>query len=258
MASHAISVGIGVGWQEMVGHCALDTAGCRYPTGSRFEGYALRLNTRSAHRFHCAPHSILPPTCARLPLLAFNQRVVTDAEILAGLRRGDSSAFDTIFREWYPRLVLISDRIVGERQVAEDLAQEVFLELWRRRETLSLETTVHAYLLQSVRNRSLNHLRHVQVRRRSAPEVVEMSGNSTPADAGAVAAELAVAIQDAMQSLTPRCREVFQLSREKGLKYSEIATTLGVSVKAVEAQMGKALRVLRERLAPWLPESETL
>lgn len=183
---------------------------------------------------------------------------MTDAEILAGLRRGETSAFDAIFRDWYSRLVLIADRIVGERQVAEDLAQEVFLELWRRRETLALETTVHAYLLQSVRNRSLNHLRHVQVRRRSVPDVVEMSGNSTPADAETVAGELAVAIEKAMQSLTPRCREVFQLSREKGLKYAEIATQLGVSVKAVEAQMGKALRTMREQLAPWLPESDSL
>ena len=183
---------------------------------------------------------------------------MTDAELLAGLRRGDTLAFDTIFRDWYPRLVLIADRIVGERQVAEDLAQEVFLELWRRRETLALETTVHAYLLQSVRNRSLNHLRHVQVRRRSAPEVIEMSGNSTSADAETVAGELAVAIEKAMQSLTPRCREVFQLSRQRGLKYAEIATLLGVSVKAVEAQMGKALRTMRERLAPWLPDSESL
>ncbi|MGV3709283.1 MAG: RNA polymerase sigma-70 factor [Gemmatimonas sp.] len=183
---------------------------------------------------------------------------MTDAELLAGLRAGDSAAFDTIFREWYPRLVLISDRIVGERQVAEDLAQEVFLELWRRRESLSLETTVHAYLLQSVRNRSLNHLRHQQVRRRSVADVIEMSGTSKPADAEAVAGELKIAIENAMASLTPRCREVFQLSRERGLKYAEIASQLGVSVKAVEAQMGKALRTMREHLAQWLPESESL
>ena len=203
-------------------------------------------------------HTIMSAECTHPTPDVSPARVVTDAELLAGLRRGESSAFDTIFRDWYARLVLIADRIVGERQVAEDLAQEVFLELWRRRETLALETTVHAYLLQSVRNRSLNHLRHVQVRRRSATEVVEMSGSSTPADAETVAGELAVAIEQAMQSLTPRCREVFQLSRERGLKYSEIATQLGVSVKAVEAQMGKALRTMREHLAPWLPEAESL
>ena len=58
--------------------------------------------------------------------------------------------------------------------------------------------------------------------------------------------------------LTPRCREVFELSRVHGLKYGEIADTLGISVKAVEAQMGKALRTLREHLAPWLPAGEQL
>ena len=79
-----------------------------------------------------------------------------------------------------------------------------------------------------------------------------------PADADTVASELKIAIDHAMNTLTPRCREVFQLSRERGLKYSEIASALGVSVKAVEAQMGKALRVMREQLAPWLPDGETL
>lgn len=227
-----------------------------YPTRTVRAELPVRLNVCSPHQYKGAQHSILPETCPRLPI-ARATHAVTDAELLAGLRRGEQLAFDTIFREWYPRLVLIADRIVGERQVAEDLAQEVFLELWRRRETLALETTVHAYLLQSARNRSLNHLRHVQVRRRSAPEVIEMAGTSLPADADAVASELSTAIQDALQSLSPRCREVFQMSRERGLKYSEIASTLGVSVKAVEAQMGKALRVLRERLAPWLPDGET-
>jgi RNA polymerase sigma-70 factor (ECF subfamily) len=63
-------------------------------------------------------------------------------------------------------------------------------------------------------------------------------------------------IRQALADLPDRCREVFQLSRDRGLKYAEIATALGISIKTVEAQMGKALRVLRERLAPWLPEGD--
>ncbi len=58
----------------------------------------------------------------------------------------------------------------------------------------------------------------------------------------------------AVADLPERCREVFRLSREQGLRYAEIATALGISVKTVEAQMGKALRLLRDRLAPWLPQ----
>ena len=65
--------------------------------------------------------------------------------------------------------------------------------------------------------------------------------------------ELQAAIARAMDGLPPRCREVFELSRLHGLKYAEIAQVLGVTVKAVEAQMARALRTMREELAPWLP-----
>ena len=68
------------------------------------------------------------------------------------------------------------------------------------------------------------------------------------------ATELEAAVREAVASLPPRCREVFEMSRERGLRYAEIAEALGVTVKAVEANMGRALRILRERLAPWLPE----
>jgi RNA polymerase sigma-70 factor (ECF subfamily) len=77
-----------------------------------------------------------------------------------------------------------------------------------------------------------------------------------PADSEAREGELNIAIQKAIAGLPDRCREVFELSRIRGLKYTEIATELGISVKTVEAQMGKALRVMREKLAPWLPDAD--
>ena len=70
--------------------------------------------------------------------------------------------------------------------------------------------------------------------------------------------QIDAAVRAAINELPPRCREVFELSRIHGLKYAEIAETLGISQKTVEAQMGKALRVMRERLAPWLPRGDTL
>ena len=68
--------------------------------------------------------------------------------------------------------------------------------------------------------------------------------------------EIEAAVRAAVASLPERCREVFELSRGQGLKYAEIAGAMGISVKTVEAQMGKALRTLRERLAAWLPGGE--
>ena len=175
----------------------------------------------------------------------------SDHELLERLRRGDTTAFDAIFRTWYGPLVGTAERMLRDRAVAEELVQDVMLELWRRRESLAPEGSAQAYLFQATRNRVLNHLRHLKIEQRSE---LELRGDplSTPhADAEVTQEELSVAVQDAVRSLPDRCREVFELSRVHGLKYAEIATQLGISVKTVEAQMGKALRTLRERLAPW-------
>ena len=179
---------------------------------------------------------------------------MADSELLERLRRGDTTAFDAIFRTWYGPLVGTAERMLRDRAVAEELVQDVMLELWRRRETLSSEGSAQAYLFQATRNRVLNHLRHLKIEQRSEPELRGGSPASPSADSALAHEELNVAVQRAVQALPDRCREVFELSRVHGLKYAEIAKTLGISVKTVEAQMGKALRTLRERLAAWLPE----
>lgn len=175
-----------------------------------------------------------------------------DRDLLERLRRGDSAAFDAIFRTWYASLVGMAERMLGRRAVAEEIVQDVMLELWRRRETLAAEGSPQAYLFQSTRNRVLNHLRHVKVEQRGEPHIVASASSGPRVDAAVAAEELEAAVTRAVAELPDRCREVFELSRVHGLRYAEIAETLGVSVKTVEAQMGKALRLLRERLAPWL------
>lgn len=183
--------------------------------------------------------------------------IVDDRDLLARLRRGDEreaeAAFDAIFRGWYARLVRMAEGLVRDRAVAEELAQDVLLELWRRRETLDAEGSAGAYLFRATRNRALNHLRHLKVERREAAEVAPDPVRPATAPGELEAEDMEAAVRRAMDSLTPRCREVFELSRVHNMRYSEIAETLGVSVKAVEAQMGKALRAMREHLAPWLP-----
>jgi len=147
---------------------------------------------------------------------------------------------------------------VRSRAVAEEVVQDVMLELWRRRESLAEESSPQAYLFQSTRNRALNHIRHERVERKSEPELMRQTQISASAPSLLVEDEIEVALKTAVSELPERCREVFELSRIHGLKYAEIATVLGISVKTVEAQMGKALRSLRVKLAPWLPTSDTL
>ena len=181
-----------------------------------------------------------------------------DLDLLARLQAGDAAAFDEIFRAWYPSLVRTADSMLRDRAVAEELVQDVLLELWRRRETLTADGSPQAYLFQSVRNRALNHLRHARVAKRGEPELMAEPSPRPAAESRLVEAEIETALREAVNALPPRCRQVFELSRVHGLRYVEIAQTLGVSVKAVEAQMGKALRTLRERMAPWLPDGKRL
>ncbi|HEU4994992.1 MAG TPA: RNA polymerase sigma-70 factor [Gemmatimonadaceae bacterium] len=175
-----------------------------------------------------------------------------DGELLTRIQAGDESAYDTAFRAWYPILVRVAGSLVRDTDAAEEVAQDVMVELWRRRHVIDASVSLRAYLLRSVRNRSLNQLRHLRVRRQSEAEIEATYDAPLASDQPIVAKELSEAVQIALKELPPRCREVFELSRVSGLKYTEIAETLGISPKTVEAQMGKALRILRERLSEWI------
>jgi RNA polymerase sigma-70 factor (ECF subfamily) len=178
---------------------------------------------------------------------------VEEAELLARLRHGDDDAYSAIFREHYPLLVVTATRLLNERALAEEIAQDVMLELWRRRESLTLTGPLRAYLQQATRNRALNRIRQSRTAQRS--EVYVRGPSESPAaDSRAVTGELATAVASAIASLSEPQREVFQMNRSKGLTYGEIADLLGISVKSVEARMGRALKQLREQLAPWLPD----
>jgi RNA polymerase sigma-70 factor, ECF subfamily len=181
-----------------------------------------------------------------------------ERDLLTRLQSGDQAAFDAIFREHYPHLVGFAQGLLRDRSAAEDVAQEVMLELWRRRSDVVILESLRAYLLRSTRNRALNQLRHANVQQRAEPHLMGEDSVSPTGASELVADELRSAIVAAIAELPPGCREVFELSRGRGLRYAEIAAALGISVKTVESQMGKALRHLRARLSAWLPDGGTL
>jgi RNA polymerase sigma-70 factor (ECF subfamily) len=174
------------------------------------------------------------------------------ADLIARIARGDRGAFEALFREHYEALVRFAEGVLRSRDVAEDVVQDVMLNVWRQRETLQVDESARAYLFRSVRNRALNQLRNERVRRDAIPHLASDPRPSAAVDSELVEEELASAIRDAVAALPPRCREVFELSRGEGLRYSEIAAVLGISIKTVETQMGRALKSLRERLAAFL------
>jgi RNA polymerase sigma-70 factor (ECF subfamily) len=177
----------------------------------------------------------------------------SERELQERIRAGDEGAFDAVFQSHYPHLVRMAESIVGERALAEEIAQDVMLEFWRRRESLDVQQTFRAYLIRATRNRALNHIRHQRIVAREAAVAALDSPSSPSAEEELLGVELERAVREAIDGLSDNCREVFQLSRESGLKYAEIAATLEISVKTVEKRMGQALAELRDRLAAWLP-----
>ena len=180
----------------------------------------------------------------------------SERDLQERIRAGDERAFDSVFRTHYAHLVRVAESMLRESALAEEIAQEVMLELWRRRESLELEQTFAAYLIRSTRNRALNHIRHQRVVAREAAAAAIEPQASRSAEEELLGVELQQAVREAIDALPEKSREVFRLSREQGLKYAEIASVLEISVKTVEKRMGQALSELRERLAPWVAEAK--
>lgn len=180
---------------------------------------------------------------------------LSEAELARRMRLGDEAALETIFRTHYPGLVAFVRRYVKTTEIAEELVQDLFFKLWSRRGALGAIDSVKTYLFRAARNTALNHLRRLKLEHEWAEK--EQGARSEEhveeGDETVTESELATAVRAAVDRLPPRCREVFMLSRDGGLTYGEIAKTLGISIKTVETQMGRALKALRESLKAYRP-----
>lgn len=180
------------------------------------------------------------------------QTELTDPEILELLSKDSSMAMEVLFQRYYSFLVKTVLRLLPNGPTAEDLVQEVFLELWRKRAHLQIKTSLKAYLRRAAVNKSLNYLRDQRLQ--IAPQAEDFEYRETTA--GAVekleSAELQRLINDTIEKLPERCRLVFCLSRFEDMTYQEIADQLDISLKTVENQISKALKILKQALGPYL------
>lgn len=159
-----------------------------------------------------------------------------------------------LFRTYYQPLCNYAYTFVQDRVEAEEIVQSTFLSIWEKRETLEIRTAVKPYLYAMVRNASLNVIKHTKIKQQHAEVTLATGERSVESVTRSVmAAELETRIYEAMEKLPEQCRLIFKLSRFEELKYAEIATQLELSVKTVENQMGKALKIMREQLKDYLP-----
>lgn len=161
----------------------------------------------------------------------------------------DRSSFENLFREYFTPLMTFARKILGDEEDAREVVHQVFINLWEKREEIDSGRSLRSYLFTSVHNRSLNVIR--ERRKFTGGEVPEVAGK-WDVSSQIESMELEEKVGEALAALPGRCREVFELSRFDGLKYSEIAERMGISVKTVENQMTKALKHLREKLIHYL------
>lgn len=174
----------------------------------------------------------------------------SDSEIIGRIRQGDKQEFEKLFRSSYVSLVRYAKTLIRDHDASEEIVQELFFRLWQDRLNLRIESSFNGYLFRSVHNRALHYIEHQKVVNRHAGEVAAAADiSSEPVTEAIYYHELQARVARVLERLPERSRKIFRMSRFEGLKYNEIAEKLAVSLKTVEADMGKALKEFRKALA---------
>lgn len=175
--------------------------------------------------------------------------MINDNEIVRRIRKGDVKQFESLFRSSYVSLVKYAKSFVRDPDTAEEIVQDLFCTIWADREKISIRTSLNGYLFRAVHNRCLHLLEHKKVVDKHEKEIIhEKKTNIGSASELIQYNELRSAVARILERLPQRCGKIFCMNRFEGLKYTEIAEKLEVSVKTVEADMSKALKEFRKAL----------
>ena len=161
--------------------------------------------------------------------------------------------FEKLFREYFTGLCYFAQKYLGDLDSSKEIVHAVFIKIWESRHEFDWEKPAKSYLFTSVYNRSMNYIRDNK-------KFVNTEGtfeSGSPVETGEFhdtmeSSELEAKINQSIDKLPEKCREVFKLNRFEGKKYAEIAKQLNISVKTVETQMSKALKVLKEDLKDYI------
>lgn len=175
---------------------------------------------------------------------------LTDAHLIELVtKQSDYTAFEQLFHKHYSSLCRYAYTYVKAYDEAEEIVSDVFLKIWKNREVLQIQSSISAYLVRSTRNSSIDRLRYLNRQRRKTYDLVgDFEGNyALPSDL-VIGEETGRIIEAAIEALTPQAKLIFKMSRDTGMTQNDIAQKLNLSIKTVEAHMGRALKSLRESL----------
>lgn len=179
----------------------------------------------------------------------------TDKSIVESLLKTDpEQAIKILYKEYYDQMCNVVWRMLNDKTVTEDIVQEVIMEVWRNRDQITFTSSLYGYLKKACVNRSLNFIRRQKVKLEDDSMLVyhfkkDHTHNSIEAQ------DLKSIISSTIMKLPDRCRQVFILSRYEYMSYKEIGAELNISVKTVENQIVKALRILKANVNPYLESS---
>jgi RNA polymerase sigma-70 factor (ECF subfamily) len=182
-----------------------------------------------------------------------------EQEILKGIRNGDRSIFDSVFKEFYSKLCAFAKDYVKSNDIAQELVQEVFFNLWESHSKIHIKSSLKAYLYRSVHNHCLNYIRQINTRARNLQieQIDEWSDLLSLELREDVFDEIFTEkvefeLEKAIASLPEQCGNIFRLCRYENLSYPEIAKQLDISLSNVKTQMSRAMNKLRECMDKYL------
>lgn len=166
----------------------------------------------------------------------------------------DKEGFESLFHLHYSDLCSYAHHFIKDFAASEEIVQDLFVNLWAKKDDLQIKASLKSYLFQSTKNRCLNLIKHIEIRE-NYKDINQERRTEQESFAGQEMeeAELSSKIELVISELPTERQKIFRMSRFEDLKYKEIAEELGISIKTVENQMSKALRYLRDKLADYLP-----
>lgn len=171
----------------------------------------------------------------------------TPDDIARAIRRRDHEAFKKAFEMWFEKMTLFGEYFLYAREEAEDVAQEVFVELWENADKLPEIANLQGYLFTEVKNKCLNRLKHLRVEDNYKRWLAEAQEYAEIPDTE-IDEEQVRQVYAAIEELPEQARHIFKQCALEGKKYKEVAAELGVSVNTVNTQMSRSFKYIREKL----------
>jgi len=175
-------------------------------------------------------------------------QVLSTDEFSDLIRNNPDEALQNLYKHYYNLLCNQVFLIIKDKSTAEDIVQDVFYEIWKKRETLNINQSLLAYLKRACRNRTLNYIRDNNIKWEDETKLIDLQDSSVSSDEAISTAELSNRINAVIAQLPEKCGIIFSLSRFEEMSYNEIAVSLNISIKTVENQISKALKILREKI----------